>query len=261
VRCFLDHDGFFLAAGLSFYVVVCVVPFILLAIAVGGFLLSDEIVLQRVLYALAEALPVYRNEVEAIITGVVRARGVSGVLGTAILLLFATQCFAATRLVLNRVLGIKGRGLIHGVLFDLGMVVLLTLLFFVAVGATAGFAYLKVSLEARQPLFAFLLEWGSLMLAVLLNMVLFGLVYRFVPLRRASWRSVLAASAAGGVLWEVAKQLFRFYIENIGVYDAVYGSLGVTVALIMWVYYSAIVFVVGAAVIRVLEDRRATHAL
>ena len=235
---------------------ICVVPFLLLLIAAGGFLLSDEMVIRQVLARLAEVLPVYQREMREILTGVVRARGVSGLLGTVILLLFATQVFAATRLVLNRILGTRGRSLFRGVVFDLGMIVALTLLFFLTIGVTATFAWLR-RLVGRGVASGVLFAWAGLVLGVGLDTALFAVVYGFVPVRRVPWPSVITASLTAGILWELAKQLFRMYIEGIGVYSAVYGSLGVTVALIMWVYYSALVFVIGAALIRVLEDRRA----
>src|SRR5262249_43292881 len=47
-RYFFEHDGFFLAAGLSFYVVICIVPFVLLVIAGSAFLISNEMVLRGV---------------------------------------------------------------------------------------------------------------------------------------------------------------------------------------------------------------------
>ncbi|HEV8309258.1 MAG TPA: YihY/virulence factor BrkB family protein [Methylomirabilota bacterium] len=258
LRCFWRNDGFFLAAGLSFYVIICVVPFSLLLVAGGGFLLSDETVVEEVVNQLSEILPVYRSEMEQMLIGVASRRGVSGLVGVGILLLFAVQLFAATRFVLNRILGTKGRGFVHGLLFDLGMLLLLTLLFFVTMGITAAFVWMRsLLLLFRHGLFfAHLFAWAGLFLAIAFDTALFVVLYRFVPVRRIPWSSVLQASAATAVLWEIAKQLFRFYIEGIGVYSTMYGSLGVTIALIMWVYYSAIVFVLGAAFIRVLEDRR-----
>jgi membrane protein len=129
-------------------------------------------------------------------------------------------------------------------------------------GVTAVFAWMQsmLGLFGRGPVFAALVAWTGLFLAIVLNAVLFGTVYRFVPIQRIPWSCLLTGSVTAAVLWEIAKQLFRLYIERVGVYSAVYGSLGVTIALIMWVYYSAVVFVVGANVIRVLEERRQIRA-
>jgi membrane protein len=232
-----------------------VVPFLLLLIAAGGFLLSDDLVTRQVLRRLSEILPVHQREIREILAGIAAARGVSGLVGTVVLLLFATQVFAATRLVLNRMLGLRGRSLIHGVLFDLGMIVTLTVLFFLTIGITATFAWLR-RLAGPGHALGVLFEWVGVLLGTGFDTLLFAVVYAFVPARRMAWPIVLAAAVTAGVLWQVAKQLFRLYIEGIGVYSAVYGSLGVSIALAMWVYYSALVFVVGAALIRVLDDRR-----
>jgi membrane protein len=258
LRYFYDHDGFFLAAGLSFYVVVCIVPFLLLVIAGSAFLISNEMVLREVLERLGALLPVYHAEMEAALRAVIAARGVTSLVGTLILLFFASQLFAATRLVLNRVFQHKGRGLIHGMLFDLGMMLSLTIGFLLSIVVTGVFAWIRgrALVMGRGPLVPLAFHWAGLVLTVLLDTALFVMIYRFVPNRRIRWSSVIVGGLATAALWELAKQAFRWYIEGIGVYSAVYGGLGVTIALMMWVYYSAIVFILGAALIRGLEERR-----
>jgi membrane protein len=238
--------------------VICIVPFVLLVIAGSAFLISDEMVLREVADRLGTWLPVYQAEMEAALRAVIAARGVSSLVGTLILLFFASQLFAATRLVLNRVFQHKGRGLIHGMLFDLGMILSLTVGFLVSVGVTGAFAWVRAMalLVGRGALVPLALHWAGVGLTVLLDTALFVGVYRFVPNRRIRWSSVLVGGLCAAVLWEIAKQAFRWYIEGIGVYSAVYGSLGVTIALMMWVYYSAIVFILGAALIRGLEEHR-----
>jgi len=258
LRYFYEHDGFFLAAGLSFYTVICIVPFLLLVIAGSAFLISNEMVLREVVDRLGTLLPVYQAEMEAALRAVIQARGVSSLVGTLILFFFASQLFAATRLVLNRVFQHKGRGLIHGMLFDLGMILLLTLGFLVSIGVTAAFAWVRAAalLMRNGSFMSATLHWAGLLLTILLDTALFVVIYRFVPNRRIRWASVLVGALATAVLWETAKQAFRWYIVRIGVYSAVYGSLGVTIALMMWVYYSATVFIIGAALIRGLEEHR-----
>src|SRR5262249_61024066 len=99
-------------------------------------------------------------------------------------------------------------------------------------------------------------RWAGLVLTFLLDPALLVVISRFVPNRRIRWSSVLVGGLATAVLWESAKQAFRWYIQKVGVYSAVYGSLGVTIALMMWVYYSAIVFIIVAALIRSLDEHR-----
>ena len=253
LRGFFAHQGFFLAAGISFYVIICLVPYLFLLIALAGFLLSAEMASQEVIAQLTEIVPVYQAEIEELLHSIVLARGVSGIIGTLILLLFTSQLFAALRFVLNRVLGeTKGRGYVRGALFDLGMIVLSNLLFLATLGVTAVIAWLKVLLGVLRDPSAFLrvVELAGLGAAMVFSIALFFLLYRFVPSRRIPTLRALRAGAFAAILWEVAKQLFRWYVTGVGIYGQVYGPLGVLVALFMWIYYSAIVFVLGAEMIR-----------
>jgi len=255
---FFSHNGFFLAAGISFYVVICLVPYLFLLIALAGFLLSIETASEEVIAQLIEIIPVYQEEMEELLHSIVEARGVSGILGTLILLLFTSQLFASLRLVLNQVLGVvKGRGYVRGMLFDLGMIIFSNLLFLATIGVTAAITWLKVSLGVlREPSpFLPLVEVVGLVAGVIFSVALFFLLYRFVPSRRVPSLRALRAAAFAAVLWEVAKQLFRWYVTGVGVYGQVYGPLGVLVALVMWIYYSAVVFVLGAEMIRSSEER------
>ena len=237
---------------------ICIVPFLLLVIAGSAFLISNEMVLREVVERLGTLLPVYQAEMEAALRAVIDARGVSSLIGTLILLFFASQLFAATRLVLNRVFQHKGRGLIHGMLFDVGMILLLTVVFLASIAVTGAFAWVRgiAHLADRGEFMSTAFHWAGLLLALFLDTALFVVIYRFVPNRRIRWSSVLVGGLATAVLWESAKQAFRWWIQGIGLYSAVYGSLGVTIALMMWVYYSATVFIIGAALIRGLEEHR-----
>jgi membrane protein len=96
----------------------------------------------------------------------------------------------------------------------------------------------------------------TIALSLALSAVMFYLGYRYVPYRRTRVGAALAGALMASVLWEAAKQLFRLYIRQVGVYDQIYGPFGVLVAFVMFVYYSAVVFVFGAAHVAALDSRR-----
>jgi membrane protein len=74
--------------------------------------------------------------------------------------------------------------------------------------------------------------------------------------------AALAGAVLASLLFELAKQLFRWYIVSIGVYDQIYGALGFLVGLTMFVYYSGIVMVLGAEYTAAVEARwRKGHTL
>jgi membrane protein len=252
---FFSHQGFFLAAGLSFYFLICLVPLLFLVVSLAGFVLSSETATRQVTDQLGQIVPVYQREITRTLQRIVATRGLSGLLGTLILVLFSTQLFAALRLVLNRILGVRGRSFWRGMLFDIGMIVVIGVLFLATIAATAVFAWFKTFVFKPAGVPVYWMEWMSIGLGVGFSTAMYFIIYRFFPRRRIFWGAALAGALLASALWEAAKYLLRLYITEIGVYDQIYGPLGVLVAFVMFVYYSAVVFVLGAELVAALERR------
>ncbi|HEY3064654.1 MAG TPA: YihY/virulence factor BrkB family protein [Methylomirabilota bacterium] len=255
VKRFLAESGFFLAAGLAFFFLVCVIPLILLGVSSVGFVLSTEAAASEVVGQLTRNFPVYRHELTAVLLRIVRTRATSGIVGTLILIFFSTPLFGASRLVLHRMLGVRGGGnYFRNLVVDSGMVLILTVLLFAASSATWLFQWLQeFILVEMAPRSVYLTTLGF---SLGLGTVMFYLAYRYVPRRRPRILPALAGAVLAAMLWEIAKQLFRLYIRKVGIYDQIYGPLGVLVAFVMFAYYSAIVFVFGAAYVSALDARR-----
>jgi membrane protein len=254
---FLANQGFFLAAGLSFFFLICVIPLLFLSVSLAGFILSSEAAARAVVSQLAQNFPVYRAEITRVLLRIVQTRTLSGLLGTGILILFSTQLFTALRLVLNLVLRANPRGgFLRGMLFDVGLVLAIGVLFVGNVAVTELFGWLKlfIMMSTHEP--GPWIASMSFVLAVLLSTAMFYMLYRFLPSRRVATGSALTGALLTSLLWEIAKQLFRLYIRKLGLYDQIYGPLGVLVAFVMFVYYTMIVFVLGAAYVAALENRR-----
>jgi len=253
---FFANQGFFLAGGLSFFFLICIIPLLFLTVSVTGFILSKDTAAQVVVAQVAQYFPVYRVEVTRALLRIVETRTISGLVGTGILILFSTQLFTAVRLVLNRFLGGRRGGYFHGMLFDIGLVFAIGILFLANLLVSDIFTWVKLLViePARVP--PLWLQNITLAFALALSTAMFYMVYRFLPNRRVAAINATAAALATSVLWEVARQLFRLYIRKLGLYDQIYGPLGVLVAFIMFVYYTMIVFVLGAAYLGALENRR-----
>ena len=254
---FFAESGFFLAAGLAFFFLVCVVPLLLLAASTLGFVLSSEAAAQEAVNQLTRNFPVYRREITGVIVRIIETRAVSGIAGTLTLVFFSTPLFGATRLVLHRMLGVRaGGGYVSNLLLDTGMVVVLTVLLFASTSATWLFQWFQEFIVKPNHVGW---RWAyaiTIAFSVTLSTIMFYLGYRYVPRRRPRAWTAIVGGLLAAALWEVAKQLFRLYIRNVGVYDQIYGPLGVLVAFVMFVYYSAIVFVFGAAYVASLDSRR-----
>jgi membrane protein len=256
VRGFWADRGFFLAAGLSFYFLVCLVPMLFLVISVAGFALSSESATRAVLGQVSQTLPVYQREVSDALRRMIATRRLSGVLGTLILIPFSTPLFAALRMIMNDIFAVRrGRGVFHGLAVDVLMVALMGVLFLASVAITDVFQWLRGALFTPMHMPS---RWVRSMFWVLglgFSTALFYITYRYFPSRRIHPVAAFAGAILASALWDVAKQLFRWYIASVGVYDQIYGPLGVLVAFIMFTYYSGIVVILGAEYASALEAR------
>jgi membrane protein len=254
---FFAESGFFLAAGLAFFFLVTVIPLLLLGASTLGFVLSSEEASREVVGQVTRNFPVYRREITAAILRIVETRAVSGIAGTLMLIFFSTPLLGATRLVLHRMLGVRaGGGYVSNLLLDAGMVLVLTVMLFAASSVTWLFQWFQdfvVRPAHVGPEWAYATTVGF---SVTISTIMFYFAYRYVPRRRPRVWTAVVGGVLAALLWEIAKQLFRVYIRQVGVYDQIYGTLGVLVAFVMFVYYSAIVFTFGAAYVASLDSRR-----
>ena len=85
---FIAADGFFLGAGLAFFVLVTMIPVVLLSVSTLGFVLSSERAASEVVGQLARNFPVYRREIQGAMLRIVETRATTGVIGTLVLVLF-----------------------------------------------------------------------------------------------------------------------------------------------------------------------------
>jgi membrane protein len=244
---FRARRGMFLASGLAFNFIVGLIPLLFFFVSVAGFVLSRRTVMEAVLNQLSAIVPVYKNELHETLAAIIRRRRLSGLLGTAVLLLFASQLFNSIRVVLSDIFGFRGGpGFLRGMFRDMVMVVAMGLLFLGSLVISDVFGWLKILLFQTMGIPSQWVGSWSLALALTLSTAFFFVPYRYFPHRRVPVGAALAGALLAAVLWEAAKQLFRWYILSFGVYDQVYGPLGVLVALAMFAYYSGVVFILGA---------------
>jgi membrane protein len=257
VSRFLANDGFFLAAGLSFFFLVCMIPLVLIGVSMVGFVLSSEQAADAVVGQLARNFPVYRREISRALLRIVQTRRASGLVGTGVLVFFSTPLLSACRLVLHRMLGVRAaRAFFRNLFVDGLTVLLLGVLLFVGTIVIWTVDWVRAFVLEPARVSGRWSDAAQLGASLVVAIWMFYLGYRFIPQRRTRRAAALAGAILAAVLWEIAKQLFRMYIRKVGVYDQIYGPLGVLVAFVMFVYYSALVFVFGSAFVAAVESRR-----
>ena len=85
---------------------------------------------------------------------------------------------------------------------------------------------------------------------------MFLLIYKIIPTKRVHFNSALQAALFTGLLWELAKHLFAWYILHLAEYSIFYGSLSTLIVFVLWIYYSSMILVVGGEFAYFLEEDR-----
>jgi membrane protein len=269
-REYLDDRGPQLAASISYYALFSVFPLTILLVAVFGLVTSEESARREVTDFVLANVPLStgggRREIADTLENVTSNARAFGIVGVAGLVFSASGLMGALRHGLSRAFDVEERrppllgklldvALVLAVGLLIGLSLVLTLVERLAVSAASELS------TALGPAVSFLpramLALGQLT-PVLLAVVVFTFLYRFVPTREVRWRDCLAGAVPAGVGYELVKTAFSFYVENFASYGAVYGSIAAVIAFAFFVFVSANVFLVGAEVAAVLPN--ALHA-
>src|SRR5271166_2470902 len=134
-------------------------------------------------------------------------------------------------------------------------VAILSLMVALAAIVVAPIIFSMVGLSTLFSLAVADLRW---LLLLLLATVALAAIYRYGPSRReARWQWLSVGSIAAAIGWLISSLLFSWYISNFGAYNATYGSLGAAVGMMMWMWISAIVILLGAELNAEIEHQTA----
>jgi membrane protein len=242
-----DHDATQRAAGVAYYAFLSVFPLLLGLIALFGFFLPSVDLQEKLLNFVGENIPGATSILEQNIAGIIESRGTMGVLSIVIFIWGASAMFGAMSLAINRAFDIHhySRSFFIRKGSELGMVFGIGILFLLSLGASAIISIIRgvLNLPTADLL---LVNVGSRLVAFLLILAVFLLLYKFIPNARTYWRNVWPGALLAAVLFEIARTLLVFYIENFANYQLIYGTIASIIVLLIWIYYSAFIMVLGA---------------
>jgi membrane protein len=250
-------DGTHLAAALAFYAVLSLTPFLLVVIAIAGYLMGSDTASHYILGQIADVAGAQTAQyIGALLAGSQPMReGVKAIVGLGVTLVGATATFAELQHGLDRIFGER----MHGAL---GVVRTRMLAF----GLVAGVAVLSiVSLMLSAAVNATLsqvahADMGRAVAAAIANEVVgfavlavaFGAILRVLPecppRRRAAWIGAIVAAA----LFVVGKFAIGWYLAHFALASA-YGAAGAIVVVMLWIYWSSALFFAGAVAARVAD--------
>lgn len=254
-----EDSGSLMAAAISFFVLLSLIPLLALAVSVLGFVLTGDQARQETLKAIGSLFPAQADQLGRMLHDLVDGRSQVGGLALLGLLWTSSQLFLNLQLALNAVWDVtSGRGFIKARLVALGVMLLSGLMLVVSAAASWTLRFIRgldLGIGIRPDSIPYIWDVGATLIGIAASVGLFLVIYRMAPDAYVRWKPALVGALFAGLAFELAKQLFGWYIANFGNYNAVYGSLGSLIMLVTWVYYSATILVLGAELTDTYADR------
>jgi membrane protein len=241
-----NHDVGQRAAGVAYYSILSIFPLFLGLIAIFGFFLPSVNLQGELLKFVGNNIPGATSIVKENIAGVIKLRGVMSILSIIILFWGASALFSAISLAINRAWNItKYRHFFIRKASELGMVFGTGILFLLSLGASAIITVIGGVFNLPETDMSTVYMIGRL-IAFLLMFAVFLLLYKLVPNTKTYWRYIWPGALLATVLFELARILFIFYLENFANYQIIYGSITSIIVLLVWIYYSSFILILGA---------------
>jgi membrane protein len=252
----LERNAFVHAGSLAFYTLFSLAPVVIIAVAVAGFLFGEEAARGEVVAQLEGSIgaDAARAVEDAVARSRLEATGILPMLaGVIALLIGSTTVFAQMQISLNRIWGVvarpqrsgllilvKARLLALAIVVAIGFILLVSLLVSVALRAIVRYA------ESWVPFPGVVLTATEFALSFVVITLLFAVIFKVLPDVQIAWEDVWAGAAITAVLFTIGRYLIAVYLTY-ATPESAYGAAGSLVLLLLWVYYSSLILLFGAA--------------
>ena len=264
-----DDNPFQMGAALAYYTLFSMAPLLLIAIAVAGSVFGREASQAQLIDAIQDLVGFHSARAILAMIESAAQRPDAGFFATAagmiLLLLGAAAVIGQLQDSLNaiwRVASKTGRGLMGFVqdrLISYSMVLGVGFLLIVSLAASALLTAVSTMVGGYLPIDAATAYILDLTISFAFITLLFAVIYKFVPDVRIAWKDVWIGAAAAALLFSVGKFLIGFYLGH-SMVTSVYGAAGSLVTLLLWVYYSSLMFFFGAELTQIYATRYGSKA-
>jgi membrane protein len=248
-------EGFMMGAALAYYSLFSIAPLLLIALTIAGIVFGTDAARGELEHQLTGYFgPGVAKSIQALLSAA--QHGETGgaltiVIWGGALLFGASSVFAQLKLALNRIWKVETprhsgiKALVINRLLALAMVAVVALLLLTSVLVSAALGRLSNYATHMLPVSPKVLQYADLGMTFFLLSILFAIIFRYLPDVRMGWKNVFLGAVFTSVLFAIGKILIGLYIAY-GAVASGYGAASSVVVLLVWIYYSAMIFLFGA---------------
>lgn len=254
---FYRDDGPLHAGSIAYFFLMSFAPFCLLLIAIFGYFLGDNKDFYEFFAArLIRFFPEATSEISMGLTAIVTYRKI-GILTVIVYAFFSYLLYSSLETAVHVIFQEKAkRSRLVSVIMSFVMISFIAGFIIVSFAATSAIEILKLAIMDTTGLqigilTSFLIRF---LIPVLLVFIVVTTLYKFLPVRKTTLRSAFGGGLFTAILLEGARHLFTFYVvKTAAQFGAIYGSLSSLVIFLMWIFYAACIFLVGAEMVEMLD--------
>lgn len=261
LRTAIAPESQMVASSIGFFTLFSVFPLALLAVALASNWLDPVLAEQRIVAELEFVVPGLDALLGANLQNLVQARGPVTGLAALALVWSASGAFNVITRAMDRIWGADinhRRSMWRHRTLAVVTVLLVAVLLLLATMIEGPLLTIVNSLMPER--LSSIGPYTDRFWAIFLNVILFAILYRFMPHVRLRWRDALPGAILAGVLWQAAKQLSSLFIAGyLSTSNLIYGSVGAIIAFLMWTYVSSVILLFGALLNRYAAEERKTE--
>lgn len=256
LRDVLSFQSSLYAAATAYFTLLSVFPLILLTVAIASFWFEPSLDVEPILERLEFIIPAVDELLGANLDQIVEARGAISRLSALLLIWSASSIFyMLTRSMDNIWEEVMVRPAWRHRALAIGITLTISIL--LLIGSIAWTFVVPILNRLLPDRIIQVSSFLTILASALLSVLLFLLLYRMLPHATLSWHDVYIGAILAGLLWELAKHVFIFFVSNfLTSSNLIYGSLTTIIAFLTWAYVSMLIFLFGGHVNERYRRRR-----
>jgi len=258
---FGDEKASQAAAGMAYYTLFSLFPFLIIMVTIASFFVKGTQAVAQITNVMETVIPVSQNLVESNLERILEIRNSVGALGLVGFLWSASNAFFMLVHNVNQAWrDIEPRSFIKKRIVAFVMIVIvlgLLILLMLSSSILELLAQIQIPLLGTIPfLDSRIYAWITNLSPWLFSFLFFLSLYRWIPSADVSWKAAGWSAALAAPLWRLASRGFSWYLRSgFPSYDLIYGSLSAIVVLLLWIYLSNIIVLLGAHICAAITEQ------
>ena len=263
IAAWWNDNALRLGASVAFYTLFAIAPILIVVIAIAGTVFGPEAVRGEIVGQIDGLVGKQGGQaVQALLQGAARREEnvLAAILGGITFVLTACGAFLELQAALNAIWRVAPApdGQLKDFLVDrlrsFGLVIAIGFLLMVSLAVSAAIAVVGAWLGGWTSGTPLVLQALNLALSLAVTTTLFALLFKFLPDVQLVWRDVVTGAMVTAVLFTGGKEVIGFYLGQSSMASS-YGAAGSVLVVLLWVYYSSQILLVGAEFTRIYADR------